>query len=266
MIRFALLLALAMSASAFAVPPQTPPRLCASEAFGDLVGTTGDDRLQAPPRATRVWGFEGSDGLLGSATRAACLIGGPGRDVISLDSGGGLAYGNQGRDTIVGSALGDVIRPGYGTDGVEAGGGDDKIGVRDRAAEVVDCGAGSDIVKADRRDILIGCEAVNASGPRATRLSPSPSAVPPHGLVRVGLTIPRAAPDGAYRAITLTDCGHGLAEVARFGAVSRQQRVHIGLHHPEGGWCPGRTRVAIVRSPGPSLPLAGVARLSFAVR
>jgi hypothetical protein len=268
--RLALVVLAVLPASALAAPPQTPPRLCAGDAFGDLVGTRGDDQLQAPPRATRVWGLEGADGLIGSTSRAACLLGGPGRDLLALNRGGGLAYGNQGRDTITGSDLGDVIEAGYDTDGVAAGAGDDRIGARDGSAEVVDCGPGLDTVKADRRDVLIACESVDVTGPSALRLSPSPSETSSRGLVRVRMTVPRGAGEGAYRMLAVTDCGRGVSEVARFPApgarVQRGQHVKIGLHHPDGGWCRGRTRVAVVRSPGQDLPLVGVARLSFTAR
>jgi hypothetical protein len=84
------------------------------------------------------------------------------------------------------------------------------------------------------------------------------------------MTVPRAAGEGAYRMLAVTDCGRGVSEVARFpvpgASVRRGQHVKIGLHHPEGGWCRGRTRVAVVRSPGQDLPLVGVARLSFTAR
>jgi hypothetical protein len=259
----------------YAPPPATPPALCRSSVFVDVVGTAKRDTLRAFSRATRVWGLGGADRLLGSATRASCLLGGLGNDVMQLNAGGGLALGEQGRDAIAGSSLGDVIVPGPGVDGVGAGGGDDKITTRDHRAELIDCGGGDDIVKADRRDILVGCESVNTAGPAALRLSPSPARISSGGLVRVRLTVPRAAGTGAYRLLYVTtsngrSCDGGPVEITRFPAagarVRRGQHVRIGLRHPAGGWCRGSAHVVVVRSPGQALPVVGVARFSFTVR
>jgi hypothetical protein len=251
-------------------PPSRPPALCRGDAFADIVGTREGDSLRAPPRATRLWGLGGDDRLAGSQTRASCLIGGRGDDRLLLDHGGGVAFGNAGRDLVVGSPLGDVVKPGGGLDGVSASGGDDKITVRDRAPEVVDCGEGDDIVKADRIDVLIGCESVDISGREAPRLDPQPREVGRHGRVRVRLVVPRGARAGAYRVLYVTtsdgrSCRGGPLELARLGAVRRGQRVRIVLHEP-GGWCPGSGKAVIVRNPPDGLPPVGVARLSFSVR
>jgi hypothetical protein len=140
---------------------------------------------------------------------------------------------------------------------------------------VIDCGAGDDIVKADRRDVLIGCESVNVSGRRARRLKPEPAKTSLTGLVRVRMTVPRAAGAGAYQLLYTTTagrrrCGGGPVEITRFPApgkrVRRGQRIRIGLHRPAGGWCRGAAHVAVVRSPGYNLPPVGVARFSFTVR
>jgi RTX calcium-binding nonapeptide repeat (4 copies) len=78
---------------------------------------------------------------------ADTVTGGPGWDVV--DSG-------RGNDTVV---------PGGGADVVRAGDGDDVIQVRDGVADVVDCGAGTDSVVADRQDALAGCENVALPAP-----------------------------------------------------------------------------------------------------
>jgi hypothetical protein len=259
------------AASALAqAPPAPPPAICAGDAWTDLVGTDAADTLTAPDHAARVWGLGGDDRLTGSATRAACLLGGDGNDMLALDRGGGVAYGNAGSDTIRGSDLGDLIYPGHGLDGVTAGGGDDKIDVRDGEPEVVDCGSGADIVKADRRDVLIGCESVDVAGPPAPRLSPYPAQTPRHGMVRVRMVVPRAEGEGAYRMIYVTDCGRGAQEITRFPepgrSVRRGQHVKLGLRPPAGGWCRQTARIAVIRYGDPALPPAGVARFSFAVR
>jgi len=271
-------LALAAPSAALAAPPAepgNPPLICASDAFADQVGTPGDDTLAAPDRATRLYGLAGDDGLTGSRTRAACLFGGPDDDRLELNTGGGVAWGETGRDTVLGSPLGDVIDGGRGVDGVAAGDGDDKITVRDGRPEMVDCGNGADIVKGDRIDVLIGCESVSIAGREARRLDAYPSRTRATGMVRVRLRVPRSAGEGAYRLIYVTGalgrpCGGGPREITRFPAqgqrVRRGQHVTIGLPSPELGWCEGTARVVVVRYPRRALPGRPVARFSFSVR
>jgi hypothetical protein len=249
-------------------PPSTPPRICRGSAFVDVVGTRGPDSLRAPSRATRVWGLAGEDRLAGSSTRASCLIGGRGDDRLALSTGGGVAFGNQGRDFITGSDLGDVIDPGSDADGVVAGGGDDKITVRDRKPEVVACGDGDDIVKADRIDVLVGCESVDVVGPSALRLEPRPRDVSRRGSVGIRLQAPRG---GDYRVLYVTTaegrrCGGGPVQVAHPGKLRRGQRKTIQLRAPGRGWCPGSGKAVVLRYAAPDMPPVGVARLTFSVR
>lgn len=63
--------------------------------------------------------------------------------------------------TIAGTDGPDQITGTLGVDKVKARGGDDRIAVRGGAADTVDCGAGLDVVKADRTDkIATSCEKV----------------------------------------------------------------------------------------------------------
>jgi hypothetical protein len=241
--------------SAYAPPPAPPPAICRSAAFVDVVGTPGADRLAAFSRATRVWGLGGADRLTGSPARASCLLGGRGNDLLFLDGGGGVAYGNRGRDFVFGSDLGDVIDGGRDQDEVAAGNGDDKVGSRDGRAEVVDCGPGADIVKADRADVLIGCESTNLAGKPLPHVKVRPRRVGPSGSVRFKL--PATA---AYRVLYIDSCRIP-GEV-----VAQTHRRVVRLRRPALGWCPGRARLAVVRDPGYSLPPVPVARLAFTVR
>jgi hypothetical protein len=52
----------------------------------------------------------------------------------------------------------DVIDLGSGRDRVDSGKGDDSIDSRDGYRDVVNCGRGTDTVKADPLDKLRGCE------------------------------------------------------------------------------------------------------------
>ena len=40
--------------------------------------------------------------------------------------------------------------------------GADTINARDGAADTIDCGAGDDVAHVDRKDVVTGCEQVNA--------------------------------------------------------------------------------------------------------
>ena len=87
-----------------------------------------------------------------SATRSRTIDGGPGDDVLRMpDGAGGEIDGGEGDDRITG---------GRGRDEIYGENGDDVIDVRDDAGDTVDCGPGLDRVRADRRDVLRGCEIV----------------------------------------------------------------------------------------------------------
>jgi Ca2+-binding RTX toxin-like protein len=95
------------------------------------------------------------------------LAGGLGRDEMLGGRGADLLYGNAGRDDLAGGDGRDRLWGGRGNDQLEGGGGrdryfagsgDDLVLSRDRHAEVIRCGAGTDRVVADRQDRLIGCE------------------------------------------------------------------------------------------------------------
>lgn len=268
--------ALAAAAPARAgVLPSSPPAICAGSAFTNQVGTSGRDSLAAPNAAQRLYGLGGPDTLLGSGTRASCLFGGDGADALSLGDGGGVAWGEAGPDVIFGSPRGDVLDGGAGTDSLFAGGGDDKISTRDGNPEVVLCGAGDDVLRADRRDALSGCESVTATGPALRRLPVTPRRTDVAGAVSFRLRLPTRARGGAYRVLYLTEagarqrCGGGPREVARFPkpySVAREGKtVRVTVTRPPLGWCPGTARLAIVRKPG-AQPAVPVARASFSVR
>lgn len=272
--RLAIVLALAFPAgAAAAADPANPPAICSGDAFTDQIGTPGDDRLVSAGPPQRLYGLGGYDRLYGSRTRATCLFGGADNDILDLGAGGGVAYGETGRDFVIGSALGDILDGGKDSDAISAGAGDDKIMARDGSPEIVDCGDGADVVTADRVDVLVGCEAVTVSGPDALRLTPRPKRVDRAGFPRVRFTIPKAGGPGTYRMLYVTggeECGRAPVEIARFPApgdrVRKGQRVKVGARRPELGWCPGTARVAVVRDPGLNLPLVPVARFTFTVR
>lgn len=260
--------ALAVPATAAAgLQPGAPPMICAADAFTDVVGTPGDDTLISPNRAERVYGLRGADRMLGSRTRATCLFGGAGHDALNLNAGGGVAWGEEGRDTIYGSALGDVVDGGPAVDLVGSGAGPDKISVRDGAAEIVNCGDGDDIVRADRADVLIACESVTATGRPGNALVARPRVTDIGGTVRARFTAPRG---GTYRVLYVTpadgrNCSGGPSQLAAYPRLARRQRVRIVLRRPERGWCEGISRAVVAHDPEDGRPLAPVARIQFRV-
>ena len=95
-------------------------------------------------------GVDGNDTLKGRAGDDA-LYGGAGRDRLLGGSGNDYLSGGSGNDRLVG---------GPGRNRYDAGAGRDSINAANGVRELVECGFGRDTVKADRRDILSGCERV----------------------------------------------------------------------------------------------------------
>jgi hypothetical protein len=105
---------------------------------------------QAPP-AGAAYASRGS--LVFSGPRESC----PGHFGIVVDgrvrTGSCLVTGTPQADVIEGTPReGDIIR---------AGAGNDRVHVNDGHTDRVDCGPGLDVVWADRKDKLTGCETVH---------------------------------------------------------------------------------------------------------
>ena len=92
-----------------------------------------------------------ADRLIGTR-RGEWICGRPGWDSID---------GRGGNDTIEAGSGVDTVIAGPGRDSVDGGGGGDTIRVRDGERDVVDCGTETDIVVADRKDVLRHCERVS---------------------------------------------------------------------------------------------------------
>lgn len=128
------------SATVTATVPGTLPtaRACATA----VNGTPKADRLRGGPAGDRIRGGGGNDVLRGLGGDD-CLLGQVGNDRL---------LGGVGVDRLVG---------GKGKDRVSAGAGADVVRVRDGVRDVVKCGAGKDLVLADKSDRVAGdCERV----------------------------------------------------------------------------------------------------------
>ncbi len=134
------------------------------------LNTSPDDEdidLLVPPKVELyVDGRRGSDTIdvVPPVDLEVAAFGGRGNDTllsdVTEDFGefltGSLLEGGKGRDRIVGSPLGDYIRPGPGIDVVEAEGGSDAIGMPpDKRRDKIDCGFGNDVVGSERRGVPI---------------------------------------------------------------------------------------------------------------
>ena len=98
----------------------------------DLLGTWSRDRLVGTRRSE--W-----------------ICARPGWDFIDARGGNDVVDAGSGVDTVI---------AGRGRDVVNGGGGGDTIRVRDGERDVVDCGTETDVVFADRKDVLRHCEKV----------------------------------------------------------------------------------------------------------
>lgn len=125
-----------------AVPGGTVPDATVQPCAVLLTGTPKADRLRGSSGGDRIRARGGNDTLKGRGG-ADCLLGQAGNDRL---------VGGSGDDRIVG---------GTGRDRVGAGAGADVVRVRDGVRDIVTCGAGKDLVVADRSDrVSRDCEKI----------------------------------------------------------------------------------------------------------
>jgi Ca2+-binding RTX toxin-like protein len=113
-----------------------------------ISGNSGSDRVSGGSGDDRVFGRSGDDGVSGNA----------GDDRVSAGSGDDRVFGRTGDDGVSGNAGDDRVDGGSGSDRLFGRRGDDLIDARDGERDRVYCGSGRDTVRADREDLLRGCE------------------------------------------------------------------------------------------------------------
>lgn len=91
---------------------------------------------------------------------ANTITGTPKQDELSGTNRGDRIRGRAGNDTLDGRGGRDCLLPGPGQDKIVGGSKGDLIVSRDHARDRIRCGPGRDTVKADRRDLVRGCERV----------------------------------------------------------------------------------------------------------
>jgi RTX calcium-binding nonapeptide repeat (4 copies) len=120
-----------------------------------ITGTNHTDILSGTRQAEQISGLGGGDQINGGGG-SDLVEGGMGPDELSDGLGQDTVYGGAGVDNVIG----------YGDSSVDnfyAGGGDDTVQSRDipSVKDVVNCGAGTDTVYADKDDVVSGnCERV----------------------------------------------------------------------------------------------------------
>jgi hypothetical protein len=292
-ILLAVLAVAAPAAQAGYVPGGASPNACSGSFFSDRIGTLAAEMLAGERKPQRIYGLTGADWLVGSPTRASCLFGGQGDDVLMLGKGGGIALGEDGRDFITGSPLvdaldggdggdlltggdsGDVLRGGRGIDALEGGQGDDLLDATDGRAEIVSCGLGADTVYGDKADVLLGCEKWDLKGEPLRQKRLDTAVGGRRAVFAAPFTAPATVPAGGFQVIVAAGGCPGAPVVAwRSPALERGEGDALILKPPKGGWCPGTYSGAVVRAPAcpkrhacaappPAEPLAW---LSFVVR
>jgi hypothetical protein len=93
--------------------------------------------------------------------RANVLRGGKGNDLLRGLGGNDRLYGGLGADRLLGGSGNDRLEGHKGRDLLDGGAGRDTIVARDKAVDTIRCGAGRDVVTADRDDkVAKDCEVV----------------------------------------------------------------------------------------------------------
>ena len=126
----------------FAYPGRCERKLEGTARANTFDGGPGGEHIVGRGGADRLRGHDGDD----------CLEGGNGNDRLE---------GGRGVDKLNGGAGADSIDGGPGSDVIAGGAGKDVVTSRDGERDTVACGNGRDTVRADRLDVLSGCERVS---------------------------------------------------------------------------------------------------------
>ncbi|MEO0868963.1 MAG: calcium-binding protein, partial [Cyanobacteria bacterium J06642_11] len=155
--------------------PTTLETISGGEATGLLLGTNGNDFLEAGPEITVVAGIGGNDLIIGSDNddvlrgdlneRASggandgddLIFGGAGNDRIGGKGGNDQLVGGLGNDEIWGDAGDDILQGGLGNDTLT---GDDRSGGTGADTFILAAGAGTDLIM----DFEVGIDLIGLVG------------------------------------------------------------------------------------------------------
>jgi hypothetical protein len=110
-------------------------------------------RPRAHPCSLPLTGGSGPDTLVGTAL-GDLIHGARGADVILGLAGADCAFGESGADEIHGGGGNDRFKGGRGRDHIKGGSGSDVIQARDGRSDSVNCGRGRDTARVDQHDVL----------------------------------------------------------------------------------------------------------------
>ena len=257
-------------------------RLEGSNGEDSLAGDAGADDLMGEQDADRLDGGAGADRLWGGGARDT-IRGGAGGDVLRGQGGDDYLYGGAGADKPRGGPGDDTITEvpriyspteplGTGRNQVVGGGGRDRVNVANGRRDQVNCGSGTDTVKADKGDRLTNCEK------RRYLISPFPTVSPAKGgrtrafMVKFR-SIAAVGPNRDYFSISVKGppgCG-SLALTSAGVAYHADRAVRVQLRPFKGKgkkakrWCRGRYRgnVGYTR---PGVKGTPIGRFTFRVR
>ena len=142
-------------------PTPPTPDACAGMTFADvIVGTSGDDTIDAGNGGALVFGLGGDDVITGGNGKD-CLVGGDGNDTLSGGNGKDVLLGGEGDDTLRGEVDDDALEGGNGKD-------------------LLDGGPGTDTCYGTSKDTLTACEAPSGDGPAIDKAAtvPTPTSRP----------------------------------------------------------------------------------------
>jgi Ca2+-binding RTX toxin-like protein len=127
-------------------------------------GGPAGDRLSGHGGSDRLAGNRGADRLFGGGGRDR-LIGAHGNDGLQGRGGADRLIGGRGPDRVNGGGGNDRISVGGATNRASGGAGNDRISARNGKRDKINCGGGSDVVRADAKDrVLANCETVRTGG------------------------------------------------------------------------------------------------------
>lgn len=225
-----------------------------------LTGGEGRDCIFGGAGANRIRGGGGDDFLTGAILARGGkpsnsrdeIAGGSGDDELVGWGGSDELSGGVGDDHIDGWGGNDVIEGGPGNDAIGAGGGrnvihgdagDDRISAANGETDHVDCGAGSDFVRADRRDDLVRCERVHIEASRWPRV------VPPVGSRGTSFRVVFTPPLDGYVSVEGQGEPRGCRPV-RFFTTFGHQRSATQIPLAVGRRCRGTYRLRVLWEPG----------------
>ena len=152
-----------------------------------LNGTSGNDTFTGGAGIDLFSGGDGDD----------VIHGGGGNDNLSGDYGQDQVFGDAGNDDLFGNDGHDTVDGGPGTDSLFGNDEDDTLLARDGERDSINCGIGTDLVKADSLDVFSGsvsgpCESVereaDPTSPGTTTPSGPTTTTPPASTTPTGST------------------------------------------------------------------------------